>query len=424
MSPDVPEAGLHPVVRGTETSRTAFPALAGAVFVVATGYGVVFPLLPVLLRRWMGEPDAALAAWHTGALTGIYMLALAAAAPLWGRVSDRGGRRPVLALGLAGYAASLALLALAQSMPLTYVLRFAAGAFAGAVIPVATALAAETADASRRARRVTWLAAASLTGYVVGPALSGWVYGWAWRMSGSDPAAAAADAMVAWPLYAGAVLAVVVAVAGRLVLPTAPSAAPPPPVAHAGDRGRTVLIAALSLLVMSGLGAFEVGIALFAQQALALGPVGLAWMFAECSVAMLAVQALLVSAPWFSRLPGSAVVISGFAAMAIGFALLPYASAPWALFVAVALIGAGSGVLLPMLSYLVTVGATAGLGVVLGAQTAAASLGQALGSAAGGALFGRFSGGSFWMGAALMAAAAAVAAAQRARLSAAYTDRQ
>src|SRR3990172_7290723 len=81
MSPDVPEVGHHGIVLGTEAHRTAFPVLAGAVFVIATGYGVVLPLLPVLLRRWMGEPDAALAAWHTGALTGIYMLALAAAAP-------------------------------------------------------------------------------------------------------------------------------------------------------------------------------------------------------------------------------------------------------------------------------------------------------------------------------------------------------
>ncbi|HSD41286.1 MAG TPA: hypothetical protein VLD36_05415 [Burkholderiales bacterium] len=52
----------------------------------------------------------------------------------------------------------------------------------------------------------------------------------------------------------------------------------PPPAA--GDRGRTALIATLSLLVMSGLGAFEVGIAIFAGQALALGTVALAWMFA------------------------------------------------------------------------------------------------------------------------------------------------
>ena len=422
MSPDVPEVGHHGIVLGTEAHRTAFPVLAGAVFVIATGYGVVLPLLPVLLRRWMGEPDAALAAWHTGALTGIYMLALAAAAPLWGRISDRDRRRPVLAVGLAGYAAALALLAFAQSMMLAYLLRFAAGAFAGAVIPVATAIAAETADASRRARRVTWLAAASLMGYAVGPAISGWIYGWAWRMSGSDPAAAAADAMVAWPLYAGAVLAVAVALGSRAVLPSVRSASASS-AARAGDTARTLLIAALSLLVMSGLGAFEVGITIFAEQALALGPVALAWMFAECSVAMLAVQGLIVFTPWFWRLPRSAVVICGFAAMTIGFALLPYAAAPWILFVAVALVGAGSGVLLPVLSHLVTVGATAGLGIVLGMQTAAASLGQALGSAAGGALFGQLAGASFWIQAGLMATGAAVAVAQRARLSGPLTDR-
>jgi MFS family permease len=421
MSPDVPEAGHHDIVPGTGAHRTAFILLAGAVFVVATGYGVVLPLLPALLQRWMDEADPALAARYTGALTGIYMLGLAAAAPVWGRVSDRGGRRSVLALGLTGYGVALALLASAQSMPLAYVLRFAAGAFAGAVIPVATAFASETADASRRARRVSGLAATSLVGYVVGPAISGWVYGWAWRMSDDDRAAAAADAMVGWPLYAGAVLAVAVALGNRAVLPSVGFTAPPP---AAGDRGRTALIATLSLLVMSGLGAFEVGIAIFAGQALALGPVALAWMFAQCSVTMLAVQALIVFAPRFRRLPGSTVVISGFAAMAAGFVLLPNASAPWTLFVAVGLIGAGAGVLLPVLSYLVTVGATAGLGVALGVQTAAASLGQGLGSAAGGALFAQLAGGSFWIQAGLMAGGFALAVAQRTRLAGTLADRR
>ena len=116
-------------------------------------------------------------------------------------------------------------------------------------------------------------------------------------------------------------------------------------------------------------------------------------------------------------------MICGFAAMTIGFALLPYAAAPWILFVAVALVGAGAGVLLPVLSYLVTVGAIAGLGIVLGLQTAAASLGQALGSAAGGALFSQFAGASFWIPAGLMAGGAALAIAQRTRLSGPPTDR-
>ncbi len=77
------------------------------VFVVAVGYGVVLPVLPFVLARALGEAARASVAWHTGLLTGVYMLALFLFAPLWGYVSDRIGRRAVILLGLAGFSAAM-----------------------------------------------------------------------------------------------------------------------------------------------------------------------------------------------------------------------------------------------------------------------------------------------------------------------------
>ncbi|MGC2459166.1 MAG: hypothetical protein WA435_14355 [Gallionellaceae bacterium] len=69
------------------TSRESITSLAlplAAVFVVSLGYGVVLPVLPFVLADALGEEKRALVAWHTGMLTGVYMLALFLFAPLWG----------------------------------------------------------------------------------------------------------------------------------------------------------------------------------------------------------------------------------------------------------------------------------------------------------------------------------------------------
>ena len=89
----------------------ALSALLLAMFAVTVGYGIVLPILPFLIERLAGTADTATLSRHTGLLTGTYTLALFLFAPLWGRVSDRRGRRPVILLGLIGFAHDLALFA-------------------------------------------------------------------------------------------------------------------------------------------------------------------------------------------------------------------------------------------------------------------------------------------------------------------------
>src|SRR3989344_7898360 len=98
-----------------------------AVFVVAVGYGVVLPVLPFVLARALGETARAAVAWHTGLLTGVYMLALFLFAPLWGYVSDRIGRRAVILLGLAGFSAAMLWFPLARGLVFVYGARALAG---------------------------------------------------------------------------------------------------------------------------------------------------------------------------------------------------------------------------------------------------------------------------------------------------------
>lgn len=74
----------------------------------------------------------------------IYMLALFVGAPLWGRVSDRVGRRPVTLLGLAGCVVALASFGLATNLWQAYLARGLGGALVSAVLPVALAYISDT----------------------------------------------------------------------------------------------------------------------------------------------------------------------------------------------------------------------------------------------------------------------------------------
>lgn len=375
----------------TITQRESLTGLAlplVAVFVVAMGYGVVLPVLPFLLERALGAATRDLVAWHTGLLTGVYMLALFLFAPLWGYVSDRTGSRLVILLGLVGFSAAMLWFALARGLVFVYGARALAGVFAAAVLPVVFAWVGE-AD-TPRARAFAWLSAASALGFLFGPALSGWL---------ASVERVAPDDALALPFYATAALGIGTWLAAYRFFPESASRRTRESVSEPGVPSLMWLLA-LSLLVMFGIGSFEVGLTLQGQQVLKLGPREIGWMFAECSLVMILVQVFVV-APLLKRI-GNGLLAPGFLAMAASVALLPYAESYPVLLLGVGVIAASSGILIPALAYLVSLAAGARQGAAFGKQTAAASLGQAAGSAAAGGLFALFVEAPFWVTAGLL----------------------
>ena len=363
-----------------------------AVFVVSLGYGVILPVLPFVLAR-----ARVAVAWHTGLLTGVYMLALFLFAPLWGYVSDRIGRRTVILFGLAGFSAAMLWFAQARGLVFVYGARALAGVFAAAVLPVVLAWVSDAATSHTRARAFAWLSATSALGFLFGPALSGWL---------ASVAVVAPDDALALPFYAAAALAGVVWLAAYWFLP---ESAPLRIRGSESERSASSLLwlLALSLLVMLGLGSFEVSLALQGQQVLNLQPRAIGWMFAECSLVMILVQ-IFTLAP-LTRRVGSGLLAPAFLAMALGVALLPYATSYPVMLLGVGLVAAASGLLIPALAYRVSLAAGDAQGAALGKQTAAASLGQAVGSAAAGWLFAVLIEAPFWATAGLLGLGAVAA---------------
>jgi MFS family permease len=137
------------------------------VFIDLLGFGMVLPLLPIYAKQYSTD--------SSGMTIGLIMSSFSAMqflfSPLWGRLSDRIGRRPVLMVGLAGSVVFYGLFGIAtvwRSLTLLFVSRIGAG-ITGATISTAQAYIADTTTAVNRTRGMALIGAAFGLGFTFGP---------------------------------------------------------------------------------------------------------------------------------------------------------------------------------------------------------------------------------------------------------------
>ncbi|AEB85705.1 MULTISPECIES: MFS transporter [Comamonadaceae] len=385
--------------------RWQLGCLAAAVFVVSAGYGALMPVLPAWLLPLMPADDKAEVARHVGLLSGAYTAGLLVGAPLWGMISDRVGRRRILLIGLVGYVLSLLPLLWPEWTGLAgiYALRAATGFFVAAVVLVVPALVAEYTPEDRRARRFAWLGAMSLLGFLFGPGLNAV----ASRLSSALTDAGAGS-------YAATDLVILLAalLGGLMMLGLAASLpsdlAPTLDVEQAGgetdDKRRAIALWVLNGVVMFVLAGFELGIVLQGQQHPTLSSREISLMFAECSLVMLVINAMLFFTGLLERAAGRGVLAAGLVLAIAGLAMLAlHRSDAW-MYVGVSLTAAGTGLVLPTISFLAAGASRRRLGATMGGLASAAGFGQTIGSAATGWMFGAVAQTSFaWLALPLLA---------------------
>jgi len=152
----------------------------GSLFLVSVidilGFGILIPLVPYMANRFGAAPAV------ITALFGAYSLCQLIAAPFWGRLSDRYGRRPILISSLAGACVSYLILGLANSLGWLFVSRILGGFMAGN-IAAAFAYASDVSLPEKRAASLGMVGAAIGIGFTLGPAVGG-------LLAGNDPGAA------------------------------------------------------------------------------------------------------------------------------------------------------------------------------------------------------------------------------------------
>jgi DHA1 family tetracycline resistance protein-like MFS transporter len=137
------------------------------------GAGLIAPVFPRLIESFTGS-DISSAALYGGLLTAVYAAMQFVFAPVMGNLSDRFGRRPVLLIVLAGQAIDYVLLAVAPSIGWLFLGRIIAGLTAADIV-VAQAYIADVTPPEKRARAFGLIGAAFGVGFVLGPALGGWL---------------------------------------------------------------------------------------------------------------------------------------------------------------------------------------------------------------------------------------------------------
>jgi multidrug resistance protein len=140
-------------------------------FVDMLGLAMVIPLLPFYATK-LGA-----SATIVGVLIAAFSIAQLASAPLWGRFSDRYGRRPALLVGLLVSAVAYVIFAYASTLWLLLISRIVQG-LGGGTIGVVQAYVADASDPNDRAKSLGWLSAATSLGAVVGPAIGSALIHW------------------------------------------------------------------------------------------------------------------------------------------------------------------------------------------------------------------------------------------------------
>ena len=390
--------------------------LLASLFIVMIGFGITLPVLTFYVERLALAAGAAprTIVLHVTLLTSVYALMQLLFAPLWGRLSDRIGRRPLILMGIAGYVAAQIMFGLSTSLWLLYAARIVGGILSSATLPASAAYVVDMTTKDERARGMAWLGTATSLGVIVGPALGGVLSRRDWHFTASV-GHLRIDGF-STPFFAAALLGLLVLPAAWRWLPESlPSAtAVPTGRVEAAQRLKSwpALVRVLApLLVMTitgqlALAMFEATFALFAQSKFAFGPTEVGYVFVVCGLVMTLMQTGAVGC-LTGRITALAQIVAGFTIMGVGITLLATAQSIVPVFAFVALLSAGMALIAPNLSALVsTRGGARQAGTALGIQNSASSLGQSIGPLLGGGLYIWQRNAPYLVGGALLAAVA------------------
>lgn len=363
------------------------------VFIDLLGFGMVIPVMPRYAAE-LGAPTA----WIGLLMTG-YSAMQFVFAPVWGRLSDRLGRRPVLLASIAMTAVGFTGYALAPTYGWLLASRLFAGA-ATANLAIARAYVADVTTPESRAKGMGMIGASFGLGFILGPAIASWLSHYS----------------LAAPGFAAAGLSVVNGVAAFFILPEpeqrrqgvrqARLAALAEELRRPGIRALLVT----NLLAILAFSALEATFSLFAADVHRLDQEHVGFVFAYIGVLAVVVQGGLIG-PLSRRFGERRLLVAGLALQAVTFAALPLAHSVGGMLLVLAPMSLGSGLTNPTLSALLSrMARREDQGGTLGIGESASALGRIVGPEAGTFSYAHASPATPYFGGGVLMALAAVVA--------------
>ena len=307
-------------------------------FVDMLGFAMIFPLLPFYAQ------DFGISALGIGVIMASFSLAQLVSAPLWGRVSDRYGRRPALLIGLTASALSFIAFAFANTFWLLLLSRVIQGA-GGGTTGVLHAYVADTIPPDDRTRSLGWLSAATSTGTMIGPAIGSTAAIW----GQVAPGLLAAGLCMVNIVFAYGWLKESATTGDRKRKPVWDTAWT---VIRHPTRAvsRLVLIYALGMLSFIG---FTAIITLYLDQDFGIDEFRIGYVFVYVSGLSVLMRSLLLG-PIVGRLGERRTMRVGALSLLIGFLTAPFASDFWLLMGLLAFIPIGMSLMFPSTTALIS----------------------------------------------------------------------
>jgi DHA1 family multidrug resistance protein-like MFS transporter len=363
--------------------------LFASLVIVMLGFGLVVPILPFYTTHFGADGKA------LGFLMAIYSIMQFIFAPVWGRLSDRVGRKPVLLIGLAGYALSFALMGISQSFIQLLIFRALAGILSSATLPTALAFIADTTSADNRSSGMGLMGAAMGLGMIFGPMIGGVLTGitlpagTAQFMQYEVDPETGALLNLSLPFFVAALLALVTI---PFVIWKLPESLPKDRrIDHriAGGPSRVKLLKdaltgsmgflfIMAFLLAFALANFESVLGLYAKDEFGLGPSQVGILLGMIGLLSVIQQGVMIG-PLTRRFGEERILRWGLIVSIAGFLGLAIIPGVWMMVLFSAVFNIGNSLLRPSVASLISQRAETGQGVAMGLENSYMSLGRVFG---------------------------------------------
>lgn len=347
------------------------------IFVNIIGFGMVFPLLPFYARHFQASE------FTVGLLAASFAIAQFILSPIWGRLSDRFGRKPIIAVALAGLSLSFLLFGLADNLSLLFLGRILQGVFSAASISVAQAYVGDVTSKEDRIKGMGNLGASLAAGFIFGPGIGGVL----------------STVNLSFPFFVASLLAALNFVFVAVFLPESLTKKTEKLMIkegffnikhmYRGLKGEMGSFFILTFLWSFALTNNEVGVPLFSEERLGLQASTIGYFFSLQGLLSAFMQSVLIYK--ITRLLGEhKTAVLGISVMAVGLFLIPFAISPAFLLIFMIFMTIGSSMARPTLASLVSKQTKEGQGTTMGIFSSFESLGRVFGPILGGWLFSFF----------------------------------
>jgi DHA1 family multidrug resistance protein-like MFS transporter len=351
-------------------NKKALPILFAVIFLVMIGFGIIIPVLPFFAEQVGATPT------ELGLLMAVYSLMQFLFAPMWGSLSDRIGRKPVILIGIAGLSLSFFLFAVSTKLWMLFAARILGGFLSSANMPTTMAYVADVTTPENRGKGMGIIGAAIGLGFIFGPALGG-IF---------------SKSSLSMPFFVAGIFS---AITFFFVLFFLKESLPPEkrtaPAAGKESRwkafsGPVAVLYILQFFVSFSLSGLEATFAYFAFKRAGIDTTQLGYIFMIMGLAGAFVQGGLVG-KLTKKFGEGAVIQMGLFISAIGFGLILLTNSFTTAAIFLTIFGIGNGVIRPSVSALITKKTEVGQGSATGLLSSFDSLGRIAGPPVGGVLY-------------------------------------